>query len=354
MNRGWHYCKKILFFAAKLLLAGAIVWYLLLRDPDELLHSLSHLRPLYLIPALITYGLHLVVCSWRWRRLALILKVALGRFESFSLTMQGIFFSLVIPGGAIGGDVVKLGVISRRSPEGSKMEGAFTVVMDRIIGMIALFGLVLVLLPFALTQLLQVSIPHLIENDAARIWGIVLLALLCLFGLFASGVIFFHRTLQKLPLFGWAMTWGDRVTHGLVGRMTSATDIYARSWKELGVLVLASVFGVHLMTVVPMFFLLSALGADYSFFAVILAISIGNVIGLIPIFPSGVGGRDLTAVTLLVASGIAPETAKSAQLIYTAIILLFSLSGGIFFAADPGRSERQLNSEASLCPNHGN
>ena len=54
--------------------------------------------------------------------------------------MQGYFFSLVIPGGAIGGDVAKMGLLARRSQPGSRAEGVFTVVMDRVIGMIALFA----------------------------------------------------------------------------------------------------------------------------------------------------------------------------------------------------------------------
>ena len=337
MQNLFRCCKKTLLFVAKLALASGIVWYLLLRDPDELLQSLSHLELWYLIPAVICYGLHIAVCAWRWRELAEIICIPLGRFEAFSLTMQGIFFSLVIPGGAIGGDVVKLGVISRRSASGSRAEGGFTVIMDRIIGMIALFSLVLVLTVFALPLLMKISIPGLINSNFMRIAAILGLAGLCCFGLAASGAVFFHRFFWSFPLTGKLLSWGNKITGGMVLQLTQATDTYAKNWKRLLFLVITSVFFVHLLTVVPLFFLLSALGVEYSFFDVIVAVSIGNVVGLLPIFPSGVGGRDLAIVTILAASGIAPESAKSAQLIYTAIILLYNLSGGIFFACDPGR-----------------
>ena len=52
----------------------------------------------------------------------------------------------MIPGGAIGGDVVKMGVLSKRTSPGAKMEGAFTILIDRIVAMIALFALALLLL----------------------------------------------------------------------------------------------------------------------------------------------------------------------------------------------------------------
>lgn len=60
----------------------------------------------------------MLVCTWRWHRLTRILQVKLSGFEALSLTMQGYFFSLVIPGGAIGGDVVKMGVLTKRSRAG--------------------------------------------------------------------------------------------------------------------------------------------------------------------------------------------------------------------------------------------
>ena len=139
--------KSLLFFLLKVGLAVFIVWLLIRRDPREMLECLRTLDYRWLIPAMIFYGSHMVTCSWRWRRLARMLHVELSFAEALSLTVQGYFFSLVIPGGALGGDVVKMGVISKRSASGSKMEGAFTVLMDRIVGMISLFTLTLVLLP---------------------------------------------------------------------------------------------------------------------------------------------------------------------------------------------------------------
>lgn len=329
--------KKYLGFTLKLLLAAGIIVFLF-RKPGEIIRCFRDFDLWFLLPAMICYGTHIFVCAWRWRELAKIIGVRLTPFEAVSLTFQGNMFSLVIPGGAIGGDVVKMGAVTRRSATGSKAEGAFTVLMDRIIGMIALFSLELVILVPAIPLLMRVSIPEMTLDDRAKELGILLLGLLAVAGLSASCVIFFHRFIEKLPVLGALMRKSDKLTHGMVSRLTAATDIYSASWRKLGALVLASTLFVHLMTVAPMCFLLSGLGVNYEIFDVVVAVTIGNIVGLIPLFPGGLGGRDVAAITLLAAAGIAPEKAKTVQLIYTAIMLLFNLPGAIFMVCDPGRA----------------
>ena len=329
--------KKIIGFTLKLLIAGGIVAFLVHRNRQGICNCFQHFDYRYLIPAIFFYMAHLVVCAWRWRELAGILGVRLSRMEALSLTFQGCFFSLVIPAGAIGGDIVKMGAISRRSAAGTKVEGAFTVLMDRIIGMIALFALELAIIVPAIPILMNVSIAGMQLGDHTRKLGIWLLVLLAVAGLLASSAIFFHRIIERIPLLGMLMNKADALTHGTVGRMTDATDVYSGSWKKLSLLTLASIPLVHLMTVVPMLFLLSGLGAEYRVFDVVVAVTIGNIIGLIPIFPSGIGGRDIAFTALLAASGTPESAADTAQLLYTGILVLSTLPGMIFFLADPGR-----------------
>ncbi len=328
---------KSIGFILKIAIAAGIIWYLLLREPQKLLDSLAHFSPIYLLPAMFFYLLHIFFCAWRWRRLANILDVNLSFGEALSLTFQGYFFSLVIPGGAIGGDVVKMGFISQRSQAGKKTDGAFTVLMDRIVGMIALLVLALAILVPSIPILLNVSLPELSLSPGTHKLLIAGFALLCLAGLGACCVIFLHRQLQKFAPIAKLLALLDKLSHGLVGKMTAATDIYNSNWRILTQLIVESIFFVHLMTVVPIFFLLAGLGAEYSFLTAITAVTIGNLVGLLPLFPAGVGGRDVATVTILVAGMIPEETAKTAMLVYTAILLFFNLSGGWFFIFDFGR-----------------
>lgn len=332
--------KKILWFSVKLAIAGVIVWYLAVKSWSEIVASFREFNLWWLIPAAVIYGSHMGVCAWRWYRLTRVLKIELSFREALSLTMQGYFFSLVFPGGAIGGDVVKIGVLAKRAAPGTKVEAAFTILMDRIVGMIALFGMALALLPFAIPTLLNISIPGIELTPAVRWLLIVGLAGLCLAGIGASMLIFFHRTLEKIPPVGWLMRLGDRLSDGMVGRMTSAADEYRAAWRTTLAMTLVSIPGVHLMVTAAFWFLLLGLGLDATgLLLVVVAVTIANIVGLIPLFPGGLGGRDVTCITILAAGGVAVGPAKTAQLLYSALIIGFNLLGGVFFLLDSGRKQ---------------
>lgn len=334
--------KSFFWFLMKLALAGGIVFYLVFNNPTEIVDCFKNFNYIWLVPALLAYLFHILVCAWRWHRLTRILQVQLSWFEALSLTMQGFFFSLVIPGGAIGGDVVKMGVLSRRSPPGTKVEGAFTILMDRIVGMIALFILALLLLIPSIPVLMKIDVPNFAIDDRMRILFIFGLAGLCLAGLVCSSIIFFHRTIEKLPLAGRLINWADHISHGMVRRLTSAVDVYIGSWLELGKLTIISVFLVHIMTVISFTFLMIGLGLQVSFLTLLIAVTVGNIVGLIPLFPAGVGGRDVAIVTILVAGSVSVGDAKTGQLLYTAIVLFFNLISGLFFIFDRGRVNAEI------------
>lgn len=337
--------KSLLFFFLKIALAVLVVWILFSRGQQEILKCLRNFDYRFLFPAIFFQFFQGAVCGWRWQNLAKVLGVKLSFFEAFSLTMQGNFFSLVIPGGAIGGDVVKMAVISKRSLSGNKLEGVFTVFMDRVVGMVSLFSLTLLLLIPGAELLMKVQFAQLHREPWLNVLFIAGTALLCLAGLGASAMIFFHRSLFKLPGVKTLAEKGELLSHGGLSRMTGAADLYASHWKKLLFLVLITTFFVHLMVVIPFFFILTGMGIKYSFFAVILAATIGNIAGLIPLFPGGIGIRDLVTVTILSASSIAAGDAKAAMLLATALLLVMNLSGGLFFIFDPGRRKQEVENE---------
>ncbi len=331
--------RKIFFFVLKIGIAAGIVALLVGRNHEEVVRGFKTFDYRWLIPAALLYFSHMVVCSYRWYRLTRVLSINLGFSEALSLTMQAYFFSLVVPGGAIGGDLVKIGVLSSRTPPGAKVEGAFTILMDRIVGMIALFVTAIAVTIPVIPVLMKVSIPGIELSDELKILGIVCLFALCLSGLAASGAIFFHRQFRRLPLMGRLMDFADRLSHGMVTRMTDAADMYRKEWQVPFWSSFWSIPLVHLMTVAVFGCLVAGLSIDATGVIIIIAsVTIGNIVGLLPFFPSGVGGRDVATVTLLVAGGMAAGEAKTAQLLYTALVIAFNLFGGLFFIIDPGRA----------------
>lgn len=339
-KNGHSSVKSIVFFLLKILLAGGIVYWLVSRQREAVADCLKNFDYRYLFPAVILYFFHMVVCGLRWRVLAGVLGVNLSRMEAVSLSMQGYFFSLVMPS-AIGGDLVKIGVLSSRAKPGTKVEGAFSILMDRIVGMIAMFLLLLVVTFPAIPILLKVELPGLPLTPAMKYCGIGLIYLCTLAGLGASVAIFFHRFFRKLPLFGWVMDLGDKITHGLVSRVTAAADVYAAQPGVLFRCIAVSVVFVHLLVAGLFWVLVAGCGADgATCLSILAAVTVGNLIGMIPIFPAGVGGRDLAVISILVAGGMFSADAKTAQLLSTALMIFCNLAAGIFFLIDPGRKGR--------------
>jgi len=148
-----NFLKKILPPLLKLLIAGSIVAILIWRNSDGLAAAFKAIHPLWLAGAFLLYGVHIYANAWRWHLLLKAQKIDCSLKDAFSLTMQSFFFSLVIPGGAIGGDLVRIGFLTAKVPKEQKFDGAFTILMDRFTGMIGIFLVALLMLPFCLRYL---------------------------------------------------------------------------------------------------------------------------------------------------------------------------------------------------------
>ena len=194
----------------------------------------------------------------------------------------------------------------------------------------------LFLLIFSWRNFVQVSIPG-VSGKLSGVMLPVFIGILCVAGIVCGAGVFFHRLWEKLPLLGRLIAFLEKYSNGKVSRLFAAADIYRQEWQQVLYLTLLSVFFVHLMTVVPLLLLLAGTGESVKILPAVTALTIGNIAGLIPIFPGGIGGRDIVAVTLMTAWGIAVSAAETAQLLYTAVMIICSLSGGIFFIADPER-----------------
>ncbi len=334
-----HRSFKILKFVLRLLCAVVIIGVLIWKSREQLNSCLHAFDYKLVLPAMIVYALHHAVCAWRWQQLAKLQNFDIKFKEALSLTMQGTFFSLILPGGAIGGDVVKMGLLAKRQKKGSRVEGMFTVFIDRVIGMAALFGLTIVLLLLFMDKLPQLRIPGVeISLFQLKIFAYLILAL-CTLGIAAAIGIFFHRSFEKVPFIKAMMDWVDRRFSNAVTRMTTAADLYAQAPGQLIFLTLASVFFVHLLVVVPMIFLLSGTGFPMTGANLLLlatAVNLGNIAGLIPLAPGGIGLRDLTVIAILSSGGTASGSGETAQLLMTGVMIFVSLLGGVYFILDPG------------------
>ncbi len=333
--------RKIFFFLIRIGLAAAIISWLINKHYDSFVDHLKHINIWWLLPAMGLYVFHMVVCSWRWYKLARALGIPVSFMEALMLTMKGYFFSLVIPGGAIGGDVAKIGFLSRRTPSGKKVEGAFSILVDRITGMVGLFSIAIIVILSSLPILMRVELELFTLTPTLKIIGIVILLAICVAGLAAVPIMFFHGYLQKIKLIRRLMDLGNHYTHGAIDRMTAAIDTYRDSWRLVSGMCLLSTVLVHLNLVVIVFFIMKSMGLnDVNILVVMTAVTVGDIAGLIPLTLSGIGLRDVTINVILIAGGV--SNSATVPILFTAFIVFFNIMAGIFFIFDPDNNKSAI------------
>ena len=332
--------KDIALFIIRIALAVGIIGYLIHSNYSTLKEALDNFNFYWLIPAALLYSGHLCVGAWRWRMLLQLQGISVSFMESLSLTMQGFFFSLALPGGSLGGDVVKAACIAKRAPDGKKVTGAFTILIDRVLGMLALF---------LLAAIAGVASYPLLAKSSA-VMEIVLYSLFfgCFFGVVATVGLFLHRQLEKIRIIKWCIDFLDNLTKGAVHGMMDAMDSFRSAWATLIKAVIVTIFGVHLVLAGVVYCI--SLGIDKPSVPkvdpeiYVLATTLGNAAGVIPVTPSGTGTRDAVSSKIFAAAFMVNNTNLTEKeafgigfaisLIFTALILVFNLSGGLFFIMD--------------------
>ena len=331
---------ELLKYAVKILVTAAIVAILVYTSKKHGTFDgfdVSTLNLFWLAAAFLLYLVHLFVNAWRWRLLLAYRQIPCSLFSAFSLTTQSFFFSLVMPGGAIGGDVIRAGFLAYRVPKGQKFDGVFTILMDRFTGMIGIFLTAFLALPFAWRYLDG-------ADPRAKALTFVLLGASAA-GLLAAAAILLHRQLEKLALFRWGEDLGAKISRGFSTRLLDALDSYRGAGREIVWCVIASILGVNFVLGLCFYCVCLAFSASLAplFGPIVAAITVGNIAGLIPLTMSGIGLRDYFVAAILGAAlAQLPDcsvVALAPTLVMTGVIIAGGLFGGIFFVFDNPRKK---------------
>ncbi len=342
------FLKKNARFLVFLLKIGimVLIFYWVLKDSGSFASHLLHADPCWLIPAFLCLALQALLSFLRWGMLLRGLGVKLSFRDLTSLGMLGMFFSLVIPGGAVGGDLIKAGILAGRSPEGKKFHGVFSIITDRIIGMMALFSFTLV---FSLLFLERI---RALRSDLRYL--VFFLMILSAGGLCAGAGMWMHEILFRPRFMRRLLEWGDAIGKNVFSNTIEALQLYRENW---GVPLRAFALSFFLMVpllILALFFSVKATegattvssspsssaaasevpGAEFS--NCILASTLSNTASAIPLTPGGLGTRDYVSKEMLLSGGASEPNATAATLLFSAISILISLSGAFFFLSGTG------------------
>jgi len=311
----------LIFRAVVSLLA---IWYVFrTNDWGKVWEHARTMEIRWLLAGILCFIPTLLIVSWRWRLLLAVHEVRMRFWRVFELTMIGQFFS-TIGVGTTGGDVFKIFYVTRAVPE-RKTAVAFTVIVDRVIGLLALlfFGVAL-----SCTRL-----PLLFSTGDTKAFAgtFYIFAIAGLIGavLASCGPYFLNR-----PFF---VSLATKLPGAHRGKKLYAA--YERSARALGTNVLSLLASVpsHMSVTLMGYCVLRAMNLQPDLLAFCSILAIVNMLIALPVSISGIGVREALFTKffalLVLPNGqtIPGEQAVTFSLTFFALNIIWSLAGGPFY-----------------------
>lgn len=315
--------RKPLGLAARLAITGVVVGYLLHRMNLEHFHAALaatlHRWP-WLMAALGLMGTVLVLCAWRWLLILRGLEIRPGWWRVLAVSFVGDFFNTFMLG-ATGGDVVKACYIVRETPQ-HKTRAVTSILIDRVVGMLALCLMVAVMILVQWRLLMGHPETRIVSRLALAVTGGVLLLSALAFGLPVWQLLPFLNRWEARPKIG-------RVV-GILHRAYDACHVFrTRPWLLAGTLAMS--LGLQVCAVVATLCVGQALELRVPFIEYLTFCPLVGLISSLPITPGGLGIREGSAVHLLAAIGVTPDHAFLVAFLPYLCLLIWGLVGGVVF-----------------------
>src|SRR4051794_35798095 len=256
-----------------------------------------------------------ILLAERWRQILLQCGGDFSFARLFRFNMIGAFFTQTLPS-SFGGDAMRLWLIAQRT---NWRVAAYSVLLDRVFGVIALAIVVVVGLPWSF---------QLIHNPVGRS-ALLLLGL----GSLAAGTVFIglpwnaFRPVQHWPL-----------TRHFAAAATVASAI-VRSPASLILTLGLSVF-VHLLSIVSAWCLASSVDAHLSFLDALLLVPPVILATIFPISIAGWGVREGAMVAVFAYAGLLQDDGLVVSVLLGLASMAIGIIGGIIWIFQTERVDR--------------
>jgi uncharacterized protein (TIRG00374 family) len=315
--------KRKILTAVQVLVTAGILAYVF-HDPDKrakMWQAITHAKPVWLLLGFLSYGVVEVLASGRWYLLMRVQGIRLKMWRLGALFMLGIFFNMFMPGGT-GGDVLKVFYLIKEIPD-KKAKGLLAVLMDRLIGLMALIMISGIIIGIRYDWLKT-------DPMAQKLTWLLLLILLSglggiIFSFLISGFNLAHKLPHKMPM-------RDALIDSSV-----AYNAYARAWPA-SLLALFASFGVHFASFSVFICAARALsvtnghGDPLPISEILSVMPIILTLSALPVSVGGTGVREAIFVALLVPlCGVSSTMALTLSLTGWMLSAFWGIIGGIIF-----------------------
>ncbi len=309
--------KRALILIVQIAVTVTVLW-LVFRDPQrraEMAAALGRADPWWMLAGLIVGGITYLAGAVRFGILLRVQGVTLRWTRVFGIFFVGLFFNLFALG-ATGGDVAKIFYVVREEAE-RKTAAGFTVLMDRIVGLVALIVIAAGSIIFRYAWLTQTPqsktlVATVLVVLGASVGFIGLAAFLALTGL-----------VERLP--AWLP---------FRAKIIELVNMFKTFARDPGTLLAAVAlsFVAHFAMFFTFYAAGRSLGAGVSFLDICGVMPLVNTIIALPISVSGVGVREGLFQSLLGdLCGVAPSVAVPIAVLGFLIGVVYCLIGGLVY-----------------------
>lgn len=265
----------------------------------------------------------------RWWRLLWVAGCNVRWWDAFRLTYLGMFFNLVVPG-LTGGDVVKAVLAVRENP-GRRADALVSVVMDRLLGLVALAALAMVVIVWLGGPFEELRLPMALALVAMVVGAIVYTSTAL------RRLLRFESLLARLPL-------GQRLLE-----VDRAVLVYTRRPGEV-LLAFALSLGNHFAAIAGVMALGVAFGVPQSiigWWQYVAIVPVANIVSALPIAPGGWGVGEAAFHFLFELVGASGAMGVAVSVTYRLCQLVVGLLGGLYLLRPAGRAELRQMEAAS-------
>lgn len=323
--------KNVIWNILKLGVTLAIIVFLFSRvDLAVMAQHLAKANLGLLLLALALYFLAIALGGLKWQALVRAQNLDASFVDLLVYSLVGLFFGNLLPSN-VGGDVVRAYGLVRAT--GRAEAAAISVLVDRLMGLVAFLGAAVVMAALAAITLTRGS-----ELEQIEMATVVVAALF----IFAAALMFSRRVAQRLKwIFDIALL---RRFQPMAQRVYHALQVYRQSYRALAINLGLSA-SIVVVTTFVWYAVALALGVNVSIFYFFLFNPLIAFVLLIPISFNGLGPKEATAVFFFGLVGVPGELALSMSLIFHLLVVLTSLPGGFLWwrerALAPNQSTRE-------------
>ncbi len=273
-------------------------------DIDTLKTAISRINPLIYLLAILSFSFALVLSGLRWKILLQFYSPQISFWKLLKAYFVGLFAANYLPSGGI--DFAR-GIYLFPDTKGRARILA-SILVDRLMGFMAIIGIVLIGLPFGLEG---------VKPYTKYLWGLVIILPVFYFVSLVEPIHnFFIKIFRRIPLGEYLIKFYDayyqyRSVPGLTLKALLISFLIQNQFVFTAWLVALSV-GVKLPYLESLFF-----------------ISIINLLAMVPVTISGIGVREGGFVALF-RGLLLPETAFVISLLYFGTGVINSLLGLVF------------------------